>query len=236
MELHGTFIPLLLFCTTLLKVLRGQRVDTDGEVIGYQNHNVTLPCHYILGKTEDNLIQVQWTWQNHSHKHDPIVIIINHQEYGTSVYKTSLKERVSFIERPKLTPDGSIIIKDVKITDQGVYSCVYTTYPSGTKTGVTTLKVKEGKPAGLSTAVTAGIVTVVMVTVILVSVSFLLLNTRRISAYCMAQNPGDLQQEEVMELMEDSEYTMVTFSAWSGVLKKAPVSWHLMYTQQSVDL
>ncbi|KAI7806520.1 putative poliovirus receptor-related protein 3-like [Triplophysa rosa] len=196
MDANSKLIFLLLSCTTFFAVLRGQRVDTDGEVIGYQNHNVTLPCHYILGKTEDNLIQVQWTWQNHSHKHDPIVIIINHQEYGTSVYKTSLKERVSFIERPKLTPDGSIIIKDVKITDQGVYSCVYTTYPSGTKTGVTTLKVKEG----------------------------------------MAQNPGDLQQEEVMELMEDSEYTMVTFSAWSGVLKKAPVSWHLMYTQQSVDL
>ncbi|XP_056619417.1 myelin protein P0-like isoform X2 [Triplophysa dalaica] len=217
-------------------ILQGQRVVTDGEVIGDQNHDVTLSCHYIQRNKEDNLVQVHWTWQNHSNKHDPIVIILNHQKHGTTVHNTSLKERVRFIKTPNLTIDASIIIKDVKMIDQGVYSCVYITYPIGTITGITTLKVKEGMPAVLSTAVTPWIVSVVMVTVILASVSFLLLNTRRISAFCMAQNPGDLQREEVMELMEDSEYTMVTFSAWSGELKEAPIGWNLMYTQQSVDL
>ncbi|KAI7806792.1 myelin protein P0-like isoform X1 [Triplophysa rosa] len=235
MELHGTFIPLLLFCTTLLKVLQGQRVDTDGEVIGYQNHDVTLTCHYIHGKTEDNLSQVQWTWQNHSHKHDPIVIIINHQEYGTTVHNTSLKERVSFIERPKLTPDASIIIKDVKMTDQGVYSCDYTTYPSGTKTGVTTLKVKEGKPAALSTAAIAGIVTVVIIIILLASASYLLLLKKRraasTSANYVTQKPDELNKGEVTYadvtilrpdkvnrntlLTGDIEYAAVSFSGRS---------------------
>lgn len=44
--------------------------------------------------------------------------------------------------------------------------------------------ISTGKPAGLSTAVTAWIVSVVMVTVILASVSFLLLNTRRYVILC----------------------------------------------------
>ncbi|XP_056619408.1 uncharacterized protein LOC130433512 [Triplophysa dalaica] len=237
MELHGTFIPLLLFCTTQLKILQGQRVVTDGEVIGYQNHDVTLSCHYIKKNKEDNLLQVQWTWQNHSNKHDPILIIINHREHGTTVHKTSLKERVSFIKKNNLTIDASINIIDVKMTDQGVYRCLYITYPSGTITGTTTLKVKEGEPLALSIAGIAGIVTVVIIIILLASASYLLLLKRRraasTSAYYVTQSPVELNQEEVTYadvtilrpdkvnrntlLTGDVEYAAVSFSGYSGM-------------------
>lgn len=75
-------------------------------------------------------------------------IIINNSQHGPFVHDTFLKDRVSFLKSPDLTSDASIIIiKDVKMTDQGVYTCDYTTHPSGTQTGVTALEVKEGKAA-----------------------------------------------------------------------------------------
>ncbi len=115
-------------------VLHRQTVVTDLKVTGYRGHDVTLLCLYIYGSTEDKIQQVQWTWQNQSSKYQ---IMVFHKEHGISMFET-LKDRVSF---SKSSPP---IIKDVKMSDQGVYSCDFTTFPSGSYTGQTTLTVLDG--------------------------------------------------------------------------------------------
>ncbi|XP_073728145.1 nectin 1a isoform X2 [Misgurnus anguillicaudatus] len=202
MDLLSKFIPLLLSYTTLLTVLQGQRVDIVSEIIAYQSHDVTLPCRFVHGRTEEKLTQVGWTWRNPFNKNVSLQVILFDREHGIHITNnTVLKDRVKFSTNPNLTFEASIIIKHVKLTDQGVYSCAYTTHPSGSRTEVTTLKVQEDKPPLLSTAATARIVTVILITVILTSVGYLFLNKRRRAASTsvnyITQSPDDLQQGEI---------------------------------------
>uniref|UniRef100_A0A673IMP4 Ig-like domain-containing protein n=1 Tax=Sinocyclocheilus rhinocerous TaxID=307959 RepID=A0A673IMP4_9TELE len=122
-------------------VLHGQKVVTNLKVTGYQGYDVTLLCQYIHGNTEDKIQQMQWTWQNESSKCEIMVFSMDH---GLSLHDTFLKDRVSFSKSSPPIYEASIIIKDVKMSDQGVYSCAYTTYPSSSHTGQTTRTVLEG--------------------------------------------------------------------------------------------
>ncbi|KAK7157561.1 hypothetical protein R3I93_008912 [Phoxinus phoxinus] len=86
------------------------------------------------------------------------------------------------------------------MSDQGVYSCDYTTFPSGSYKGQTTLTVIEGSPPVLSIAAAVGIVTaVVLITVITAAVGYLFLINRRragsTSTNYTTQSPDDLQQD-----------------------------------------
>ncbi|XP_065117215.1 nectin 1a-like [Paramisgurnus dabryanus] len=201
MDLFSKFIPLLLSYTTLLTELQGQRVDIVSEISVYQSDDVTLPCRFVHGHTENKLIQVEWFWRNPSNKNVSIRVILFNEKYGIYLNNTFLKDRVNFSTNPNLTFEASIIIKHVKLTDQGVYSCGYTTYPRGKQIGVTTLKVQEGKLNLLSTAATARIVTVILITVILTSVGYFFINKRRRAASTsvnyITQSPDDLQQGEI---------------------------------------
>uniref|UniRef100_A0A8C1V0U8 Ig-like domain-containing protein n=1 Tax=Cyprinus carpio TaxID=7962 RepID=A0A8C1V0U8_CYPCA len=115
--------------------------DVMGHTLWFSGgHDVTLFCQYINGNTEDKILQMQWTWQNESSKYEIMVFSMDH---GLSLHDTFLKDRVSFRKSSPPIYEASIIIKDVKMRDQGVYSCAYTTFPSGSHTGQTTLTVLE---------------------------------------------------------------------------------------------
>ncbi|XP_073703694.1 nectin 1a-like isoform X1 [Garra rufa] len=196
MDLNSVFFPLLLSCTSVFTVLHGQKVVTESKVTWYQGQDVTLICQYE-GDTEDKITQVQWTWQNESSKYE---IVVFNVEHGLSLHETFLKDRVSFSKISIPINDTSIIIKDVKKSDQGVYSCDYTIYPSGSHTGKTTLTVLEGSPPVLSTVDVVGIVTaVVLIPVIIAAVGYLFLCNRRQARstilYYTTQSPSDLQQD-----------------------------------------
>ncbi|XP_016319579.1 uncharacterized protein LOC107671200 isoform X2 [Sinocyclocheilus anshuiensis] len=175
---------------------------------------------------------MQWTWQNESSKCEIMVFSMDH---GLSLHDTFLKDRVSFSKSSPPIYEASIIIKDVKMSDQGVYSCAYTTFPSGSHTGQTTLTVLEGSPPVLSTAEAVGIVTaVVLITMITAVVGYLFLRNRRAGSnfnYYTTQSPSDLQQDvtysDVTILKPgkanrstsssgDIEYAAVSFSGRSG--------------------
>uniref|UniRef100_A0A8C1E545 Ig-like domain-containing protein n=1 Tax=Cyprinus carpio carpio TaxID=630221 RepID=A0A8C1E545_CYPCA len=142
-------------------------------VTGYQGHDVTLLCQYIHGSTEDKIQQVQWTWQNQSSKYQ---IMVFHMDLGLSMHETPLKDRVSFSRSSPSIDEVSIIIKDVKISDQGVYSCDYTIFPSGTPLA----DPSTDSPPVLSTAEAVGIVTaVVIITLVITVVGYLFLRNRR---------------------------------------------------------
>uniref|UniRef100_A0A9J7YG01 Ig-like domain-containing protein n=1 Tax=Cyprinus carpio carpio TaxID=630221 RepID=A0A9J7YG01_CYPCA len=232
MDLQNVIIPLLLSCTTVFTVLHGQKVVTDLKVTGYQGHDVTLLCQYINGNTEDKILQMQWTWQNESSKYEIMVFSTDH---GLSLQDTFLKDRVSFRKSSPPIYEASIIIKDVKMSDQGVYSCAYTTFPSGSHTGQTTLTVLEDSPPVLSTAEAVRIVTAVMlITMILTVVGYLFLRNRRRAGsnftYYTTQSPSDLQDVTYSDVTilkpgkanrstsssGDIEYSAVSFSGRSG--------------------
>ncbi|KAK2903196.1 hypothetical protein Q8A67_007909 [Cirrhinus molitorella] len=239
MDLHNVFIPLLLSCTSVLTVLHGQKVVTDLKVTGYQGHDVTLLCQYN-GNTEDKITQVQWMWQNKSSKYHIMVFNVNN---SVSLHDTILKDRVSFSKSSPSKDDASIIIKDVKMSDQGVYSCNYAIFPSGSHTGQTTLTVLEGSPPVLSTTEAVGIVTaVVLIALIIAAVGYLFLHNRRyVTAKHLAfskhikiyttPSPSDLQQDVTYADVTiqkpgkanrstsssgDIEYAAVSFSGRSG--------------------
>ncbi|XP_050986894.1 uncharacterized protein LOC127178214 [Labeo rohita] len=154
---------------------------------------------------------------------------------GLFLHDTFLKDRVSFSKSSPLIDEASIIIKDLTMSDQGLYSCDYTTFPSGSHKGQATLTVLEGSHPVVSTAEAVGIVTaVVFITVITAAVGYLFLcNRRRASStvtYYTNQSHNDLQQDvpysDVTILKPcnvispssswDTEYTVVSFSGWSG--------------------
>ncbi|XP_016123369.1 uncharacterized protein [Sinocyclocheilus grahami] len=175
---------------------------------------------------------MQWTWQNESSKCEIMVFSMGH---GLSLHDTFLKDRVSFSKSSPPIYEASIIIKDVKMSDQGVYSCDYTTFPSGSHTGQTTLTVLEGSPPVLSTAEAVGIVTaVVLITMITAVVGYSFLRNRRAGSnftYYTTQSPSDLQQDVTYSDVTipkpgkanrstsssgDIEYAAVSFSGRSG--------------------
>ncbi|XP_050986892.1 nectin-1-like [Labeo rohita] len=149
------------------------------------------------GNTEDKITQVQWMWQNESSEY---TIMVFSEMNGLFLHDTFLKDRVSFSKSSPLIDEASIIITDVKISDQGVYSCDYTTFPSGSHKGQTILTVLEGSPPVLSTVEAVGIVSaVVFIAVITAAVGYLFLRNRRRASstilYYTTQSPSDLQQD-----------------------------------------
>ncbi|XP_026140956.1 nectin-4-like isoform X2 [Carassius auratus] len=197
MDLHNVFIPLLLSCTSVFTVLYGQKVVTDPKVTVYQGNDVTLLCQYIHRSSEDKITQVQWTWQNQSSEYK---IMVFNNDYGLHIHETPLKDRVSFSKSSPSIDEASIIIRDVKISDQGLYSCDITIFPGGSLTGQTTLIVLEDSRPVLSTAEAVGIGTaVVIITLIIVVVGYLFLQNRRRTGrtftYYTTQSPSDLQQD-----------------------------------------
>lgn len=115
-----------------LAALEAQKVKTLSEVTVYLEHDVTLSCQFIQGPTVDNITQVQWNLNLPEEK--KIIIIVSNSEYGVHIPETSLTGRVDLTEQ-------SLIIKNVKKADAGLYSCSVVAYPSGSFEGTTKLVV-----------------------------------------------------------------------------------------------
>ncbi|XP_067305962.1 uncharacterized protein [Pseudorasbora parva] len=162
-------------------------------------HNVFIP--FLLSSTtvftvlhgQKVLTQLEVTvYQNHD------VTLLCQYIHGSA--KDNISQTVSFIKSSPLNYDASVLIRDVRISDQVVNRCDYTTFPSGSYKGQTTLTVLEGSPPVLSIAVDVGIVTaVVLITMITAALGYLFLINRRrrasnTSAYYTTQSPDDLQQ------------------------------------------
>lgn len=119
---------LRLMFITLVPVLEAQNIEVQPEVTGYVEHDVTLPCRFIPGSKEANITQAQWTLKTPAG--EDMIIIVNSPVFGNDVHDTFLKDRVN--------SDGqSLIIRDVKLGDAGLYTCSVATFPSGSFEGTT---------------------------------------------------------------------------------------------------
>ncbi|XP_063076957.1 nectin-2-like [Engraulis encrasicolus] len=132
-------------------VASGQHVEVDPEVHASPGDSVVLPCKAIAGGTE--LTRVSWTYEDGG---DRINIAVFHPTYGASFPDSPLRGRVSFTQGT--LEDSSIEISNVKMSDEGLYTCEYAHYPSGNVQGTTKLIVQE-RPTSQPPTVTAGLST-----------------------------------------------------------------------------
>lgn len=114
-------------------VLDAQQVKVLTEVTGHVGHDVILPCEFIQGPNKDHISQVYWAVLQPEGK-NTLLIVSNHQ-HGAIISESPLKHRVEMKEQ-------ALIIKDVEITDAGLYTCSISTFPGGIFDGETKLFVQ----------------------------------------------------------------------------------------------
>lgn len=111
-----------------------QEIQFQPKVTGYLGNDVTLQCRFIQGPQDANVSQVQWDLE--SLEGAKVRLIVSNVQIGAiSIPESPLRERVGIA-------DQSLIIKDVKMTDSGLYTCSITAFPSGSFQATTELVVQ----------------------------------------------------------------------------------------------
>uniref|UniRef100_A0A3Q3KRD7 Ig-like domain-containing protein n=1 Tax=Monopterus albus TaxID=43700 RepID=A0A3Q3KRD7_MONAL len=109
-------------CTCRVIVLEAQRLQVQPEVTGYLGLDVTLLCQFIQGPEEADISQVQWNLLPPEGK--KITIAVFKSQTEVLLFESPLKERVEISEQ-------SLIIRNVEMSDAGLYTCTVTTFPIG---------------------------------------------------------------------------------------------------------
>ncbi|XP_074540403.1 cell adhesion molecule CEACAM1-like [Halichoeres trimaculatus] len=163
---------LSLLLLKLLHIASLEGLQTDKfEVTGYVGRDVKLPCYLTKGK-KDRVVQVEWKLLLQP-ENKMITIIVSNGTEGAPA-DTFLKDRVNVSEQ-------SLIIKNVTVQDAGSYTCLLTTFPSGSLKGTTNLVIQElPEQMSLSTGGIAGIViSVILLLVILTAVAYFIFIRRQ---------------------------------------------------------
>ncbi|XP_041931644.1 PVR cell adhesion molecule related 2 like isoform X1 [Alosa sapidissima] len=118
-----------------LQVSSAQRVRVDAEVRAFAKESVLLRCMFVTpGNTK--LTQVSWI-KEATEGTERINIAVFHPQYGESFPNSDFKGRVKFTQGSLDNP--SIEISNLRMADEGKYTCEYATYPSGNEQGTTNL-------------------------------------------------------------------------------------------------
>ncbi|XP_036394531.1 uncharacterized protein LOC118784406 [Megalops cyprinoides] len=157
---------------------KSQRVSVDPEVTAYVGGDVTLHCQFVQGKNETKLIQGEWTREplvQPSEK--PLVekIVVFKEGEETNYPESPLKGRVSLISTS--VHDASIKIDNVNKTDEGRYTCTYSTYPSGSMEGTTTLITQVSNPR--SPLVPVVVLAILLVIILIGAAAYFIVRKRR---------------------------------------------------------
>ncbi|XP_045077500.1 nectin-1-like [Coregonus clupeaformis] len=91
-----------------------------------QGQHADLTCELI--ETDEELIQISWQKSTRGYRANHTFFIIT-PTYGPSHVK-GRGDRVGFIGNTTALV-GSIRLGDVSLTDEGVYTCIFTVFPSG---------------------------------------------------------------------------------------------------------
>nr|XP_033818771.1 poliovirus receptor-like isoform X2 [Geotrypetes seraphini] len=115
--------------------VHGQRVKVRDEATGYIGQEVVLQCIFNPGTNSSiNISQVTWVKSVTGKK---ISIAVFHPVYGESYPWEGKKGRFSF-QAPSLK-DASLVIRPLKMGDEGTYICEFATYPNGNEEAETKL-------------------------------------------------------------------------------------------------
>uniref|UniRef100_A0A8P4G2Y7 Ig-like domain-containing protein n=1 Tax=Dicentrarchus labrax TaxID=13489 RepID=A0A8P4G2Y7_DICLA len=182
---------LMLILEKVPVILEAQEIKVRPEVTGYLGHDVTLPCQFIPGAKGANITQVQWDLK--PPEGERILIIVFSVTHGSIAHDTFLKERVKMAEQ-------SLIIRDVNMTDAGLYTCSIATFPSGSFEGTINLVVQglitvvfplpEQMP--LSSGVVSAIVIAVLLLLVIMAAIAYLIFIRRCVFVCVCLCESDV--------------------------------------------
>nr|XP_033818772.1 nectin-2-like isoform X3 [Geotrypetes seraphini] len=128
-------IEVLLLLFACCRAVHGQRVKVRDEATGYIGQEVVLQCIFNPGTNSSiNISQVTWVKSVTGKK---ISIAVFHPVYGESYPWEGKKGRFSF-QAPSLK-DASLVIRPLKMGDEGTYICEFATYPNGNEEAETKL-------------------------------------------------------------------------------------------------
>ncbi|XP_058504366.1 uncharacterized protein LOC131471693 [Solea solea] len=147
-------VLLELLYITLFSVVDTQEV-APLQVTGYVGHEVVLPCRV----TGDTVVQIQWTLQQPEGQ--SVSIAVYNPNLGKNISDSPLKDRVEI-------EILSLIIKDVELTDAGLYTCSATIFPSGSLMQTVQLIVREEMPlpSGTVFAIVAAVLLLLLLGII----------------------------------------------------------------------
>ncbi|KAL4616813.1 hypothetical protein GN956_G21676 [Arapaima gigas] len=167
--------PLALICLALCTEVESQQVVADRVTTTYRDENVALNCRL---KTEPglNIIQVEWKWKSAEGKEE-VLVVHNPAHNPTHHPNSSFSGRISFNFQNK-TYEMSIRITGVKLTDSGVFICLFNTFPNGKLQANTRLTVFERLPP-LTPGTAAGVAAMVLLAAILLATSVYVVLKRR---------------------------------------------------------
>ncbi|XP_077431682.1 nectin-2 isoform X3 [Vanacampus margaritifer] len=130
-------VLLLLLASTLSPHgASGQRVKVEPEVLSYPGQTVNLRCAFT-DTTGIQLTMVTWIYEPKEGERMNIAVL--HPSFEPNFPDSPLKGRVSFMQNPPNVDGPTIQISDVRMTDEGKYTCEFASYPSGNEQGITQL-------------------------------------------------------------------------------------------------
>ncbi|XP_059497244.1 nectin-1-like [Stegostoma tigrinum] len=108
-------------------------VYTSASISGYQEQTVTLPCHLSASSPHVKVVSITWKDPNQ------INIAVYNPERGVSYPRDENSSRVYF-QNPS-GEDATLVIRNFSRNDAGTYVCSWTTYPDGSFSSKTVLKI-----------------------------------------------------------------------------------------------
>ncbi|XP_048476551.1 T-cell immunoreceptor with Ig and ITIM domains-like [Rhincodon typus] len=125
-------------------------VHTSASISGYQEQTVTLPCHLSISDPNVKVVSITWKDPNHSN------IAVYHPEHGVSYPGEENSSRIYF-QNPSVE-DATLVIRNFSRNDTGTYECSWTTYPDGSFSSKTVLKLADSTPVIFRTFVILAVI------------------------------------------------------------------------------
>ncbi|XP_056902119.1 nectin-3-like protein isoform X1 [Takifugu flavidus] len=147
---------------SLLPVSPAQRIVSPAVVTGYLRQNVSLPCKFIPGPTNDQITQVQWGFKEN--EWNETIILVSNQELGIKIHDTFLKDKVAIKEQ-------ALIISHLEERDAGAYTCKISAFPGGSF-GASIQLLVEAEQLLLSSAEVSAIVIAVLLLLLMATVVY----------------------------------------------------------------
>ncbi|XP_078741483.1 nectin-3-like, partial [Lampetra fluviatilis] len=110
-------------------------LDVERHLSVVQGHNASLRCTL---QSDEAVSQVTWSFRP-SLSDSSVHVATKSQLFGSSV-STSYLDRATFTD-PQDVSDGSLSVRSVSLSDEGVFTCDFTLFPSGSITGETQLQI-----------------------------------------------------------------------------------------------